>query len=466
MKYYSVFQCEFHPFVHVSATPNAIIPLVESQKTSIAHIYNKGNTEDNTDTETDDDDDDDDGIMDDGNKSDTKKTFNTSKKRRGGVSLPPPPPLPTASRSDSRGRVPWIVGFVDPLHQSSPLERYPGDDHNGFGFSFLGTIHHNSQTYRYCVPSILQKTKTFSILIDLHIGQLSLIADGKNLGVAFGPDSICIPKIYCSAHGSKIRSGKMISTFALGRHCLTKMQTSQLFVNKNNNIKNSIDNSGSNSRESTPLQNKIKSSMDNYNNDNDNDDNSSSSSSSINSSSSSSNINNSSSNTNNNNSSKNNKNNSFKNRNGRRKTILTGNTNSIIGLEEILAKNQIQKITIYNLPAISVNFGAYTFHHPIKGVSGFDSYLSFSEPTDVSDMHNKNQMERENGRNNENIEMNHLLKPKKIASDCIRSIKDKVKFYKKWEPESVHSWSDYSPTPGVSHTVSFCFTCFFSNISF
>ena len=34
MKYYTEFQCEFHPFVHVSATPDAVVPIVSVSGTS------------------------------------------------------------------------------------------------------------------------------------------------------------------------------------------------------------------------------------------------------------------------------------------------------------------------------------------------------------------------------------------------------------------------------------------------
>ena len=153
-------------------------------------------------------------------------------RRRGGISLPPPknPPLPTASRSDSRGRVPWVVGLVNPIDQIDSLDKYPGVDARGFGFSFLGTAHYNGNSYDYCSPTLLMKAKTLSLIVNLQAGQISLMADEKDLGVAFGPDSILNatsndPFFDSYVHGELIRGGEMIPSFTLGRHVLTKTQS-------------------------------------------------------------------------------------------------------------------------------------------------------------------------------------------------------------------------------------------------
>ena len=475
MKYYTEFQCEFHPFVHVSATPDAVVPIVSVSGTSsgtssaptrikrkqerqVSHqkpqnIEPKTNKTTNTtnttetpngkapvekksleettytDTETDtEEDEENDDVFE--SSSGVSTDHSNPRARRGGVSLPPPPPLPTASRSDSRGRVPWIVGLVQPTQQQKSLEKYPGIDQYGFGFSFLGTVHHDGEVYRYCSPSLLQRTKTFSLLVDLHLGQLSLVADGKHLGVAFGPDSICTTALDSELHGRLIRKENMIPSFALGRHCLTKTQTGRLMATGTTHTDNRDNRDNRDSRESTPqsqqsqttqhIQHTQHAQVPLHAEDNGS---------------------------------------SARGKGGRRTSLF--NQQQFQGLEALQQSTPTTTTTtIYNLPAISVNFGAYSFHHPIKGVSGFDSYLSFNEPNDVSELQDQRQHRREQ-HNNKTIpdhlhhhhHHHHRHHEKEMAAQCIRAIKDKVFFYRKWEPESVHSWSEYSPNPGVSHAL-------------
>jgi hypothetical protein len=46
-----------------------------------------------------------------------------------------------------------------------------------------------------------------------------------------------------------------------------------------------------------------------------------------------------------------------------------------------------------------------------------------------------------------------LTMNERLAREAIKDIKNKVKFYKAWEPECAHSWSEYSPVPGISHSL-------------
>jgi hypothetical protein len=145
------------------------------------------------------------------------RVVTSGKRRRGGFSLPPPknPPLPTASRSNSRGRVPWVVGLVNPINQTDGLEKYAGVDSRGFGFSSFGTAHYNGKSYSYCSPTLLMKAKTLSLVVNLQAGQVGLMVDAKDLGVAFGPDSVLAnpndlndPDFDMYAQGEFIRGGK------------------------------------------------------------------------------------------------------------------------------------------------------------------------------------------------------------------------------------------------------------------
>ena len=494
MNYYTVFQCEFHPFVHVSAAPEAVVPVVKaSTKIPISNHNHKRNNKRNNNN----------NIRNNNNNNNTSKSTTISEdsgteedeeeinsgdtisflpprrksqhsRRRGGVSLPTqpkPPQLPTASRSDARGRVPWIVGLVNPIDQKNCLASFPGNDHHGFGISFLGTIHHDHETWKYCSPAVLSKCKILSLVVNLHLGTLSLMADGKTLGIAFGPGSICTNRTDQLLHSKLIRNeGKMIPSFALGRNVLSKLQTTALAawmasdgqsgtISSGIGRQHSMSIASDSSRGSTPIsfsnngtpQRSIPSTP---------------------------------------------LEGASRSMHGGRRKSLQNNARMALDLEELLLKrssNTTAPIKTYDLPAISCNFGAYAFEHKIKGASGFDTFLSFSEPSDVAIGHqtyhqqkrkyesstdnqtkemtnekttslDSNEKTNENkntenilltsGSNNtDDLDLEELSPNEIIARDAIEGIKQKVKFYKAWEPESAHSWSSYSPVPGISHNL-------------
>ena len=165
-------------------------------------------------------------------------------------------------------------------------------------------------------------------------------------------------------------------------------------------------------------------------------------------------------------------------------------TPSSLGIEVLLDLSKQASRTIkYDLPAVSVNFGAHSFERPMKGASCFDTYLSFSEPTDVNAEHQNNtekrttnkeewekkeeekekkqERKRQQGENKGNWKKEGRMNSKerrlvlesdlspeeKIAKDAIKGIKQKVAFFKDWTPESEQSWSKYSPEPEISHSL-------------
>ena len=129
-----------------------------------------------------------------------------------------PADVPTSTKFDARGRVPWIIGLVDPLEQKRPLETFPGQDGHGFGFSFLGTLHHNGRAFKYCDPERLKSCQVIALIVDLHTGQISFRVDGVDLGAAFGPDSALWERdpMASMKHSRTISAGNLVPSFSLG----------------------------------------------------------------------------------------------------------------------------------------------------------------------------------------------------------------------------------------------------------
>ena len=105
----------------------------------------------------------------------------------------------------------WIIGWTYDLFAPS---EYPGADDCSFGFRCDGMILYKGEAYQYTTKS-LQDVTVLGLLADLGTGTLSLYADGKNLGPAFGVDSVCFDKKEQRRQGKLIRSKHLIPAFAI-----------------------------------------------------------------------------------------------------------------------------------------------------------------------------------------------------------------------------------------------------------
>eukprot|EP00948_MAST-09A_sp_MAST-9A-sp1_P004103 g4103.t1 len=106
----------------------------------------------------------------------------------------------------------WIIGWT--LGDVMPdLGTYPGSDERSFGLRDDGNIMYGGKAYSYCKS--LHKRTVVGFLADLITGSLSVYADGRDLGVAFGVDSIIFDANTQQKQGEIIRSKHLIPSFSL-----------------------------------------------------------------------------------------------------------------------------------------------------------------------------------------------------------------------------------------------------------
>ena len=89
-------------------------------------------------------------------------------------------------------RASWRVGFRLREGTYFPDDQmiYPGQDNDSFGISFDGSVYYNGKSYKYIDDpedyTAFTGFRTFGILVDLYIGSILLVVDGKIKGPAFG----------------------------------------------------------------------------------------------------------------------------------------------------------------------------------------------------------------------------------------------------------------------------------------
>lgn len=338
------------------------------------------------------------------------------------------PPPPTASKHQSRGRVPWIVGLVDPSAEvTDALQSHPGKNRHGFGLSSLGTLHHDGRLYRYCSPSMLASCKVIGMVVDLAVGTISFFADGRHLGVAFGPDAECFANntTATAMHRKLITERHLVATVALADRIWEEGVWKSAMAGSGGN--NSVEMADIREKLGTTpdggggggLQQSVSNRL---------------------------------------------RNSSFESE----ASVESGGSASATA-----AGKKKKNAMTFDQPAMSVNFGGFEFEHPQDGVCGFDSYLSFSEePTVRFDMldtlkigaiESTEDAATHHGHSNSGESKSHHKKSvhelivsdnmtvKEVSDAAIHRIRDRVNFLKRWTPEEEMSWSIYSPEPGVPH---------------
>ena len=308
------------------------------------------------------------------------------------------PPPPSSHKHHSRGRVPWIVGLSKPTgNHHNALQSYAGQHMHSFGLSCLGTIHHNGVTKRYCDPTLLSSCDVIGMVVDLAIGRISFFANGKNLGVAFGPDAICFTR--------------NLTEVMLQRKTIIEQHLVPCVALADKIWDEDIWRSGG--QKGTAHPSGLSSGSDEIR---------------------------------------------------MRNTSFESEESS-----DTSAGNKKASVA-FNQPAMSLNFGGFSFAHPKEGVCGFDTYLSFSDaPTAQLNVLDTSKIRESGpvsggtsgdvGRRSKSVTASRLMafasadnrSVEEICDDAIISIRDHVNFLKLWTPEEEVSWSIYSPEPGVPH---------------
>ncbi len=363
--------------------------------------------------------------------ADVASTPGTSPNKVGSNGPVAHPPPPTASKHQSRGRVPWIVGLVDPSAEvSDALQSYPGLNRHGFGLSSLGTIHHDGRLYKYCNPSTLASCEVIGMVVDLVVGSISFSADGKHLGVAFGPDAECFANnaTAMAMHRKLITEKHLVATVALADRIWEEGVWRSAAAGGSGHGEEDMSEVR---REFGAMGDRGGGGVMHQ---------------------------------------------SFANR--LRNSSFESEASFESGVStSAMSKNKKDMVT-FEQPAMSVNFGGFAFVHPQDGVCGFDSFLSFSETPavpfgmlntskigtidttqasashqdkDDEKSHKNHQRKNKKEKSVQEMIVSDNMSVKEVSDAAIRGIRDRVNFLKRWTPEEELSWSIYSPEPGVPH---------------